>query len=116
MPIIISRDTIISLRHSFATHGLLHVIVSDKGTSFTSNEFKTFCTMNGIRHITTAPYHSSPNDPAKQAVLMFESSMKIICKSSSSDLVTSVNRFFLKYRSIPHSFTSLSLAITSPRD
>ena len=53
---ITSKATINSLRHSFATHGLPHIIVTDNGTSFTSNEFKTFCKMNGIKHITTTPF------------------------------------------------------------
>ena len=48
----------------------------DNRTSFANNEFKTFCTMNGIKHITTAPYHPSPNDPAKRAVQTFKSSIK----------------------------------------
>ena len=30
------------IRHSFATHGLSFVIVTDNGFSFTSNKFKTF--------------------------------------------------------------------------
>ena len=43
-----------SLRHSFATHGLPHIIVTDNGASFTSNEFETFSTRNVIKHINTA--------------------------------------------------------------
>ena len=67
---ITSKATINSLRHSFATHGLPHIIVTDNGTSFTSNELKTFCKMNGIKHITTAPC------TAETAVQTFKSSMK----------------------------------------
>ena len=51
-------------------------IVTDNGTSFTSNEFKTFYIINGIKHITTAPCHSSSNDPVKRAVKTFNFSMK----------------------------------------
>lgn len=47
---ITSKATINSLRNSFATHGLPHFILMDGGTSFTSNEFKMLCTMNGIKH------------------------------------------------------------------
>ena len=51
---IASKATINSLRHSFATHGLPHIIVTDDGASFTSNEFETFSTRNVIKHINTA--------------------------------------------------------------
>ena len=105
---IISKATINSWRHSFTTHGLPHIIVMDNGTSFTSNEFKTFCTINGIKHITTAPYHPPSNGPTERAVLTLKSSMKKICENSNSDLITSINRFLLSYRSTPHSSTLLS--------
>lgn len=73
---ITSKATINSLRYSFATRGICHITVKDNGTSFTSNEFKTFYIINGIKHITTAPCHSSSNDPVKRAVKTFNSSMK----------------------------------------
>ena len=73
---ITSKATINSLRYSFATHGICHITVKDNGTSFTSNELKTFCTVNGIKHITTTPCHSSWNNPAERAVKTFKSSMK----------------------------------------
>ena len=43
----------IRLRHTIATQRLPHIIVTDKGTLFTSNGLKTFCTMIGIKHIIT---------------------------------------------------------------
>ena len=65
--------TIAKLRSTFATHGLPEVIVSDNGAVFTSQEFKIFTQRNGIRHVTSAPYHpssrlsraSSPNFQAR---------------------------------------------------
>ena len=50
-----------SLRHSFTTHGLSFVIVTDNGPSFTSNKFKTFVQKNRIKHIFTAPYQTTSN-------------------------------------------------------
>ena len=41
----------------FATHGIPEIIVSDNGSVFTSKEFQQFVQMNGIKHVTTAPYH-----------------------------------------------------------
>ena len=62
--------------------------------SFTGNEHKTFCTMNGIKHITTAPNHSLSNGPAEGVVQMFKFSMKKYCEIRNSELITSINRFY----------------------
>jgi len=52
-----AKITVNKLRTVFATHGLPDTIVSDNGTSFTGVEFKEFMAKNGIRHVTSAPYH-----------------------------------------------------------
>ena len=57
---ITSANTIEKLRMVFATHGLPRKVVTDNG-SFTSEEFRTFMSENGITHVTTAPYHPSSN-------------------------------------------------------
>ena len=56
-----SEITIEHLRRTFSTHGIPDTIVSDNASCFTSNEFIHFCKMNGIKHITSAPYHPSTN-------------------------------------------------------
>lgn len=43
-----TQVTIDRLRSTFATLGLPEVLVTDKGTSFTSAEFDNFCTRNWI--------------------------------------------------------------------
>lgn len=46
---------------------------------FTSNgvwQNKLLATKNGIKHITTEPYHPSSNGPAEQAVQTFKTAMK----------------------------------------
>ena len=63
-----SQATIQKLRSVFSTHGLLEVIVSDNGTSFTSKEFATFVHSNDIKHLTSAPYHPASNGLAERAV------------------------------------------------
>ena len=82
-----------TLRISFATHGLMCIIVSDNGPSFTSKEFKNFIHKNGIKHITTANYHLSSNGTAKRAVQTFKSAMrKIVAESSNVPIKTLVSR------------------------
>ena len=68
MSTITSSKTIETLRTVFAIHGLLQMIVTDNGGSFTSEEFKRFMENNGIKHVTSAPYHPSSNDQAERAI------------------------------------------------
>ena len=97
-----STQTVTALRQVFSTHGIPEVIVSDNGTPFTSFEFKTFTKSNGIRHLTSAPYHPSTNGLAERAVQTFKRAMK---KSGSGELSTKLARFLFHYRTTPHSTT-----------
>ena len=63
-----SEITIEHLRRTFSTHGIPDTIVSDNSICFTSNEFIHFCKMNGLKHITSAPYHPSTNGMAERAI------------------------------------------------
>ena len=56
-----SATTINKLRCIFSTFGIPEMIVSDNGPAFSSSEFKEFIEKNGIRHLTTAPYHAASN-------------------------------------------------------
>ena len=76
MQSISSAKTIEKLRMVFATHGLPGKVVTDNSPSFTSEEFCTFMSKNGITHITTAPYHPSSNSLAKRAVQTVKRELK----------------------------------------
>eukprot|EP00731_Ephydatia_muelleri_P037001 Em0374g4a len=45
-----SQQAMRILRHTFATHGLPDILVSDNGAAFTSAEFQLFVKANGFRH------------------------------------------------------------------
>ena len=107
MPSTSSQTTIKKLRAIFATHGIPEVLVSDNGSGFTSSEFKEFLNRNGIRHLTTTPYHPSSNGMAERAVQVFKEGMK---KSTSGDHETRLSRFLFHYRTTPHSTTGVSPA------
>ena len=83
------------------------MLVSDNGTSFTSSEFQEFVKRNGVRHITTAPYHPSSNGLAERAVQVFKEALR---KSTAGDIETRLARFLFHYRSTPHTTTGVSPA------
>ena len=61
----------------FATFGILEQIFSDNGTQFVSEEFPALVNSNGIRHITSAPYHPATNAPAERAVQTFKQALQL---------------------------------------
>ena len=97
-----SKSTIQKLTNIFATHGLLEMLASDNGSVFTSAEFKEFSSCNAIRHVTTAPYHPSPNGLAEKAVQTFKATMK---KMTSGPMEMWVTKFLFHYRLMPHAST-----------
>ena len=88
------------MRSSFATLGLPEQLVTDNGPSFTSEEFALFLQMNGIKHITTAPYHPGSNGLAERAVHTLKSGLKKIAEGS---LANRLSRFLLNYQTTSHS-------------
>ena len=71
-----SAGTIQQLCQMFATHGIPETIVTDNGFVFTSKEFNHFTDMNGIKHLTTAPYHPASNGLAERAVQTLKTGLK----------------------------------------
>jgi hypothetical protein len=99
-----SAVTIEKLRQIFSVHGLPEVIVSDNGTCFTSEEFRQFMQMNGIRHVTSAPWHPASNGLAERAVQTFKTGMKKMSNTPGS-LEARLSRFLLAYRTTPQTTT-----------
>ncbi|KAI2645108.1 hypothetical protein H4Q32_029747 [Labeo rohita] len=102
-----SAVTIQCLRQSFSQHGLPEIVVSDKGSCFTSKEFHEFMSCNGIKHITTAPYHAASNGLAERAVQTFKSLMK---KTTGDSIEARIARALFSYRITPQSTTGKSPA------
>ena len=71
-----SASTMEKMRVTFATHGLPKTLVTDNGLVFTSAEFWEFLKRNGIRHVTSAPYHPTSNGLAECAVQVFKEGMR----------------------------------------
>ena len=102
-----SAVTIEKMRSSFATLGLLEIIVTDNGPAFMSMEFAQFMQRNGIRHVTTAPYHPASNGLAERAVQTVKEGLR---KMVDGSLETRLSRFLFHYRISPHSTTGISPA------
>jgi transposase InsO family protein len=102
-----STQTIEHLRTIFATHGLPEMLVTDNGSVFTSSEFKNFTKRNGIRHVTSAPYHPASNGLAERAVQTFK---EHILRTKDGSLDARISRFLFQYRTTPHTTTGVSPA------
>ncbi|KAB0801764.1 hypothetical protein PPYR_03950 [Photinus pyralis] len=94
------------LRELFATHGVCDVIVSDNATAFTSDEFKTFCKQNLIRHVTVSPYHPRSNGEAERNVQTAKESLKRL----SGNWSLKIARFLHRQHITPSSSTGYSPA------
>ena len=69
-----SSKTIKELRNMSVTHALPTQIVSDNGSQL--EEFETFLEMNGIQHLTSAPYHPRTNGLAESFVQTMREALK----------------------------------------
>ncbi|XP_054828347.1 uncharacterized protein K02A2.6-like [Eublepharis macularius] len=96
-----------ALRQLFATHGLADTVVSDNGTQFTSAEFRQFLANNGIRQVTSAPFHPSTNGQGERMVRTTKDSLRRI---SQGDWQSRLAAFLLQQHVTPHSTTGRSPA------
>ena len=100
-----SSAMITMLQSTFAHFGLPETIVSDNGSCFFCDQFKSFLSQNGIKHITSAPYHPSSNGLAERVVQILKTGLR---KNTRGSLQTKTARILLDYRSTPHSTTGVS--------
>ena len=100
-----SEATIERLRTCFSTYGLPDMLVTDNGSTFTSEEFRMFMQSNGVVHKTSPPYHPGSNGLAERAVQTFKTCMK---KLSGGSVLCRVNKFLFRYRVTPQTTTGLT--------
>ena len=104
-----SSSTIEDLRNLFARCGIPEQIVGDNGAQFVSEEFQAFVRSNGIRHITSAPYHPATNGLAEKAIQTFKQALRSR-HLSSKPVKEKLAKFLIAYRNTPHSTTGVSPA------
>jgi len=89
----------------FAQFGVPEVLVTDNGSCFVSSEFENFLLKNGIKHITSAPYHPATNGLAERAVQIVKKGLK---KEAGGSMVTRLAKVLMAYRTTPQSTTGMS--------
>ena len=87
--------TIGFLHELFARFGVVDCVVSDNGSQFTSVEFKEFCEISQIKHITTPQYHPRSNG---QAECFVDTLKRAIKKASGTPTDKALQQFLQVYR------------------
>ena len=101
--------TIAKLRAMFARHGLPDICCSDNQSTFTCAEFQSFLKENGIAHRTIEPRHSRGNGLAERAVKEVKLALQRE-ENVGKSWEYRLNQWLFRYRTTPHSVTSLTPA------
>ncbi|KAJ8377451.1 hypothetical protein AAFF_G00260090 [Aldrovandia affinis] len=98
------------LRSLFARTGIPEQLVSDNGPQFTANEFQVFLKRNGVRHITSAPYHPATNGLAERFVQTLKQGLRAMA-DEHSPLNQKLANFLFAYRNATHATTNQTPAM-----
>ena len=99
--------TIGFLHELFARFGVVDCVVSDTGSQFTSVEFKEFCEIFQIKHITTPQHHPRSNGQAERFVETLKRALK---KASDTPTDKALQQFLQVYRITPNPNTPLAVS------
>ena len=102
---ITATTTIQRLTTLFAQFGIPDTIVSDNGPTFVSHEFESYLQHQGIRHVTSAPYHPASNGLAERAVRIVKNGLK---RNTTGTLTERLACLLFNYRISPHGTTGVS--------
>ncbi|XP_054279908.1 uncharacterized protein K02A2.6-like [Macrosteles quadrilineatus] len=97
-----STWTVQELQKIFSTFGFPHILVSDNGRQFVSQEFKNFMNECGIIHRTTAPYHPNSNGQAERYVQTVKKALKSM-EGEKGTLQNKIQRLLMQLRQSPNS-------------
>ena len=100
-----SEVVVEELRTCFARFGLPELIVTDNAQCFKSEEFESFLQNNGIKHVTSAPYHPASNGLAERGVQTLKHGLK---KVTAGTLKARVATVLCSHRVTPQATTGVS--------
>lgn len=98
-----------SLEEIFSRHGLPATLKSDNGPQFKSDEFKSFCEENGIRHLKTTPKWAQANGEVERQNASIMKRIRIV-QSEGLDWQKELRKYVTVYRGIVHNTTGKSPA------
>ena len=101
--------TIGFLHELFAQFGGVDSVASYNGSQFTSAEFKEFCEIFQIKHITTPQYHLRSNGQAERSADTLKWALK---KASGTPTDKELKQFLQVYRITPNPNTPLVVSPT----
>ena len=96
------------LHELFVRFGIADSIVSDDATQFISKEFKGFCKMSVVEHITIDPYHPRSNGKAEPFVDTFKMALKY---SNGGSTEATLQLFLQVYRLTPNKNVSSAMTL-----
>ena len=99
-----AESTINTLRSWFARYGLPNQLITDCGSQFISNEFKTFCRRNGINLMFSAPYHQSSNGQVERFVQVVRKGLEMN-DLEKGNMQLRLNNYLFAYRCTPSTVT-----------
>lgn len=102
-----TEATISYLHELFAHFEVVDCLISDNGTQFTSTDFKEFCKIFQIKHITTPPYHPRSNGQAERFVDTLKRALK---KAYGTPKEKALQQFLQVYRIMPNVNAPASLS------
>ncbi|XP_014777996.1 uncharacterized protein K02A2.6-like [Octopus bimaculoides] len=96
------------LHELFVRFGVPNTIVSDNGMQFVSFEFKKFCKMFAVEHLTIAPYHPRSNGQVE----LFVDTFKRALRKSNKEIIAEValQQFLRVYQLTPNPNTPADMS------
>ena len=88
-------STLKCLRKTFSVFCIPYTLITDNGPLSVSEEFETFVKKNGIKHLTTAPYHPCSN--GLEIFYTFKTTIKKITYDKNVLISIALSHFFFFY-------------------
>ncbi len=108
-----AAQTVMVLRELFTRTGVPEQLVSDNGPQFISEEFQIFLRNNGIKHVTSAPYHPATNGLAERFVQSLKNALHAMTHEKLT-LSQKLHNFLFAYRNATHVTTPAMLFLGRP--